>query len=178
MSNWPNAPHGVRPFPEPRGEDYSKNDRYQSVFPDIDGEPVTEGYHSVFPDPDGEPVTEGYHSVFPDPDGEAPVFNPPKMKKNPSIWDERNENLRKVLDLIIYGTPISQLLFDKRLGLDLTERGVKELTTLLEKAYTDRVVSLKEEIVALEKKKQFLTNNIDSIKRGIINEYLGTKKRR
>ena len=65
MSNWPNAPHGVRPFPEPRGEDYSKNDRYQSVFPDIDGEPVTEGYHSVFPDPDGE----------------APYFNPPKMKK-------------------------------------------------------------------------------------------------
>ena len=85
-------------------------------------------------------------------ESEAREVNPPQElpNKDLSIWDKNTKNVCELLDLIVNGTPISQLLLDKY--PDLTERAAKELITLEEKTISDTLLNSREELEELRKK--------------------------
>ncbi len=72
-----------------------------------------------------------------------------EKKETLTIWEIRDNNVKEVLDLLVNGNPISQLLLDKH--IELTDRAKEELTTLREQSTSKLVESNNETIKKLQK---------------------------
>ncbi len=83
-----------------------------------------------------------------------------KNKKNdPTIWEKRAENVKEVLDLLVNGNPISQLL----LKPELTNKAKEELINLREKTTTEEVRKNAKEVEKLKEKKIKIVKEMEDL---------------